>query len=48
MLGLLFVVLVVVGFAAKCAGAFGWPPGERMAWSCWLIAAVIWGLGRGG
>lgn len=42
---LLFVVLVVVGFAARFMATFPIAYAERVAWACWLIAAVLWSFG---
>lgn len=44
-LRLAFVLLVVLGFAFRFAAACGAPPlAMRLAWGCWLVAALIWAL----
>lgn len=42
---LIFVILVVVGFVFKLLAT--WPVSpycERIAWGCWLGAALVWAL----
>lgn len=46
MLALIFVLLVVVGFLAMFLGQFPVPHATRIAWGCWLVASLIWALGR--
>lgn len=44
---LLFVLFVVLGFAFHFLATF--PTGPyvtRIAWGCWLIAALVWAVGR--
>lgn len=45
MLSLLFVVLVVLGFAFKFLATYPVNYAERIAWGCWLAASLIWALG---
>jgi hypothetical protein len=48
MLSLLFVLAVLLGFIMKFLAT--WPVNfaERIAWGCWLLAAVLWAIGRVG
>jgi hypothetical protein len=44
-MNLLFVLLVVVGFAAMFMSTFPSPPYmARVAWGCWLVASLIWAV----
>ncbi len=44
MMSLLFVLAVVIGFIAKFLATFPVNYAERVAWGCWLLAAVLWAL----
>lgn len=48
MLHVLFVVLVILGFALMLASRWpvGSPYAERGAWACWTAAALIWDVGE--
>jgi hypothetical protein len=41
---LLFVLLVLLGFIFKLLATFPVNYAERIAWGCWLAAAVIWAV----
>lgn len=46
---LVFTLCVVLGFVFHFLATF--PTGPyctRIAWGCWLVAAVIWALGQSG
>jgi len=43
---LLFMLLVVFGFAFHMAAAFGVTWGTKAAWSCWFVASLLWALGQ--
>lgn len=45
-MGLLFVLLVVLGFLAKFLATFPVAYAERIAWGLWLAASVVWAIGR--
>jgi hypothetical protein len=45
MLNVLFVILVVVGFACWFLATFPVTHAERIARGCFLAAAVVWGYG---
>ena len=49
MIHLAFLILVVAGFlflfiSTWATGSF---PARRVALGCWLIASIIWAVGRG-
>jgi hypothetical protein len=45
-LHLLFAILVVLGFAFHLVATWPAPwPAARLAWACWLIAAILWAMG---
>ncbi|MHB8529729.1 MAG: hypothetical protein ACYC8V_09500 [Caulobacteraceae bacterium] len=41
---LLFTLLVVVGFLLHFLATFPVNYASRIAWGCWLAAAVLWAL----
>jgi hypothetical protein len=45
-LHLIFVLLVILGFVFMFASTWPTPPfpSTRIAWGCWLIAALLWAL----
>lgn len=47
-IALLFVIFVLVGFVFHFVAT--WPGGPRyskmIAWGSWLVAAIIWAVGR--
>jgi hypothetical protein len=45
-MNLIFIVLILLGFAFKFLATWPITYAERIAWGCWLIAAVIWAIGR--
>ncbi len=48
-LALLFTIFVLLGVVFQFLATFPRPPySSRIAWGCWLIAAIIWAFERGG
>lgn len=41
---MLFVAFVIAGFIAKFLATFPVNYAERVAWGCWLVAAVLWAI----
>ncbi len=48
MIAILFVIFVVAGFIFKFLATYPVPMAERIAWGCWLAAALIWAFQRVG
>lgn len=46
MLNLLFVLAVLLGFIFKFLATRPVNYAERIAWGCWLVAAVLWAVGQ--
>lgn len=43
-MGTLFAILVVLGFLFHLLSTFPVTYASRVAWSVWLVAAVIWAI----
>ncbi len=41
---LLFVILVLLGFVFHFLATFPVTYAGRIAWGCWLIAAILWAI----
>lgn len=42
----LFIALVVAGFLAHFLSTFPVNHASRIAWGLWVVASVIWAVGR--
>jgi hypothetical protein len=45
---LIFVLFVLAGFLFMLLAQFPVPQAARIAWGCWLIAALLWALTAAG
>lgn len=45
---LLFTILVLLGFVFKFLATWPVNYAERIAWGCFLAAAILWAIGRVG
>jgi len=48
MLAILFLIFVVAGFVFKFLATWPVTYTERIAWGCWLAAALLWAFQRVG
>jgi hypothetical protein len=49
-MGIVFAILVVLGFAFQFAGTWPVPnfPSSRLGWGCWLVASLLWAITSSG